>query len=461
MVASYRIVVAATLLAIGFGGGTAPTVAQDRQVPVDQDSTVYSLTPDLREALGLFPEVSGYQGAELYRGEEDFELVIRFEQNGQVRRERRSLSVADVRELRREVTKALGTVGEQRSFTQEGRYGLIAATTFHGLVEGGLIVGAIGEEEGNAGSIVLASGAAGFFFPLLATRRVRVTEGEADMTFYGGAQGYAHAAQTASLLLGSDADGRFTAGLAAVFGAVEGTAGYLVARRNNWSGGHAEMVSFTGLGGNLIGLGLGAALVEDPGQTEEFGQENRILSGMSMVGSLAGIYLGHRMGRTGRYTEGDARVYLQGALQGVNLMGSFLALGEVQTRATALLLTGSGTAGGLLGRWMVQDRDFTGTEGNLIALGSVAGSLLGLAFTAGDSTEDSAVIAQSLGAATGFGITYAVLEGEAQRRTSSSTSSFDLDVNVGPGVARVPASGSVGSGGATRIAPRLTLSASF
>lgn len=457
---SFRCAAVCVLLLLSVGT-VVPAAAQDTQVPVDQDSSVYSIEPALRDAAGLFPEVPGFEGAELYRVEEGgYELVIRYREQGRVRRERRSLTGGEVRELRAQVARALAARQDQRAFTQEGRYGLMAATTVHGLVEGGLLAGALGVEGGSAATLVLVGGASGFFVPLVATQGTRVTEGEADATFYGGLQGYAHAAEVTALLAADDPDGRATAGLAAVLGAAEGTAGYLTARRNEWTGGHAEMVTYTGLGGNAVGFGVGTALVGD--DTGDDGSRTRVIGGTSLLGSLAGMYLGHRMGRTDRYTEGDARIYVQTAVQGANLMGSFLSVDEFpDARASSLLLTGSAVAGGLLGRRLVRDRDFTGTQGNLVALGSVAGSLLGLAVTLESEDEDATAIVQALGSAAGFGVTYGLLQGDARRQAASSASAFDLDVRVGPGLVRGP----VGEGGETglrdRLAPRVAVSASF
>ena len=446
------------LVVLGLGLAV-PSAAQDTQVPVDRDSTVYAVDPALRDAAGLVPEVTGFEEATLYRVEGGgYELVVRYREQGRTRRERRSLSAGEVRDLRAQVTRALAARRAQRSFTQEGRYGLVAATTVHGLIEGGLVAGATGAEGGSAATLTLLGGAAGFFVPLFATQGTRVTEGEADATFYGGLQGYAHAAQLAALLAGDDADGRGTAGLAALLGAAEGTAGYLAARRNDWTGGHAEMITYTGLGGNAIGLGLGAALLGEDDTADDDGRA-RVFGGTALLGSLAGMYLGHRMGRTDRYTEGDARIYAQTAVQGANLVGSFLSVDEFpNARSGSLLLTGSAVAGGLLGRRLVRDRDFTGTQGNLVGLGSVAGSLLGLAVTL-ESDETATAIAQALGSAAGFGVTYGLLEGDARGQAGASTSSFDLDVHVGPGLARRPAPG---TGGLTdRIGPRVRVSASF
>lgn len=434
----------------------SPVAAQDVQVPLDRDSTLYVLDADLRQDLGLFPEVSGFQEARLYRaGDAEYELVIRYEQDGRVLRERRSLPPAEVQDLRAQITKGLATTERLPPGAQEGRYGLIAATTFHGLIEGGLLAGAFDAEGSEAATLTLLGGAMGFFVPLLATQNTPVSEAEADMVFYGGLQGYAHAVQVMGVLAGEDLPGRGTAGLAALGGILEGAIGYRIAHHNDWGAGHAEMVTTNGIGGNLVGLGIGGAIVgEDP----DFEEASRVVAGASLLGSIGGAYLGHRMGRTTRYTEGDARIYAQSALQGANLMGSFLSLqDDLSPRGTALLLSGSAVGGAVLGRYLVRDRDFTGTQGSLVTLGSVAGSLLGLAVTAGGDAGEVAPMVQALGSAAGFGITYAVLEGEARRQATRGPSSLNLDLNVGPAMARTS-----GRAGMEReVVPRVTLTASF
>ena len=445
---------ALVVLLVGLVG--APAVAQDVQVPLDRDSTLYVLDADLRQELGLFLEVSGFQEARLYRADETgYELVILYKEKGRVLRERRALSSEEVEDLRAQITKGFATTKRLPSGAQEGRYGLVAATTFHGLIEGGLLAGALDMEGSGAASVTLLGGAVGFFGPLLATQNTPVSEAGADMVFYGGLQGYAHAVQVMGIVAGEDLPGRGTAGLAALGGALEGAISYRIARRNNWSAGHAEMVTATGIGGNLVGVGIGGAIV---GEEPDIDGSSRVIAGASLLGSIGGAYLGHRMGRTNRYTEGDARVYAQAALQGANLMGSFLSTqDDVSIRGVSLLLSGSGVGGAVLGRYLVRDRDFTGTQGSLVALGSVAGSLLGLAVTAGGESGEAAAVVQALGSAAGFGITYAVLEGDARRQAARGTSSLNLDLNVGPAMART-----VGPAGMEReVVPRVTLTASF
>ncbi len=442
---------AAVLMVLGAVMVPSSGWAQDTQVPVDSAGTLYTIDAELRTAADLFPEVSGFQGAELYRLESgSYELVIRYRRGEQIRRERRTLTSEKVASLRRTVGATLRTQ-KRTPEREDGRYDLIAATTLHGLVEGGLVAGAVGQGGSGAAALTLGGGALGFFGPLLATRNTSVTKAEAGMTFYGGLQGYAHAVQGITLIGGTDPDGRLTAGLAALGGALEGTGGYLIARRRNWSAGHAEMVSFTGGAGNLIGLGIAAGVL---GEDESAGAV-RGLGGSSLLGSAMGIYLGHRMGRTGRYTTGDARIYFQTAVQGANLAGSFLALTDPSQQTAVLSLPAAGIAGGVLGRRLVRGRDFTGMQGNLVTLGAGAGSLLGLAVTVGTERGGVRAVGQALGSALGFGVTYGLLRNEAR---SEETAAIDWNLNVGPTLART---GEADSGPSDRIVPRVSLSASF
>ena len=265
--------------------------AQEQQVPLDQDSTLYVVDADLRQDLTLFPDVRGFQEAVLYRiGDDEYELVIQYRPDTRTLRERRTLTDAEVQTLRTRITRQLADTGTVVNLNQEGRYGLLASTTLLSLSEGALLGAALGLEGDGVGTMTLLGGATGFFAPLLLTRNASVTEAEADMTFYGGIQGYAHAAQLYALVNGDDDDtfdDQGTAALAAVLGAGESALGYTLARRNNWSGGHAEMTSFTGLAGNLIGLGLAQGLTED-----EVGV--RGAAALSFAGSIAGGVIGHR-----------------------------------------------------------------------------------------------------------------------------------------------------------------------
>jgi len=433
--------------------------AQEQQVPLDQDSTLYVVDANLRQDLNLFPDVRGFQEAVLYRiGDDEYELVIQYRPDTRTLRERRTLTDAEVQTLRTRITQQLADTGTVVNLNQEGRYGLLASTTLLSLSEGALLGAALGLEGDGVGTMTLLGGATGFFAPLLLTRNASVTEAEADMTFYGGIQGYAHAAHLYALIEGDDDtfDDQGTAALAAVLGAGESALGYTLARRNNWSGGHAEMTSFTGLAGNLIGLGLAQGITEDEASV-------RGAAALSFAGSIAGGVIGHRMGRSDTYTQGDARIYLLSGVQTANLVGSVLAAAGVEGEEwPALTVTGAGVAGLAGGRLLVRDRDFTKSEGNIVALGNFAGSLLGGGLAAASNAEGSTVaVLQALGSLAGSAITYGVFARDAKRRAQSGTASVNLDLNVTPSMATVPGPNGQSVRLSDTVVPKVTLTARF
>ncbi|PEN15203.1 hypothetical protein CRI94_02675 [Longibacter salinarum] len=439
---------------------TVPNAAgQEAQVPVDQNGTVYTIDAELRHELGLFPDITGFQSAALYElSDGQFELVIHYRTGQSTVRERRTLSTSDVQSLRAKVTSGLQRIKARPRLDQDGRYGLLASTTLIGLAEGGLVSAALGLDGEAAGSVTLIGGATGFFVPLVLTQNANATEAEADMTFYGGLQGAAHGLQLYLLASGDEDvdDERLATGVTALSIAGESLLGYTIARRNDWSGGHAEMTSFTGLSGNLIGYGLARGFVGDGGSV-------RLLSGLSIAGSLTGAVIGHQLGRSDRYTEGDARIYLQTGLLAANLSGSTLAAADVDGEyGPSLAVTLAGTGGLVLGRYLVRNRDFTSAQGNLVVLGGVAGSLFGGGIAvATEATEDTAVMLQALGSLAGSAFTYGVFAGDAARQARQRGSTVGLNLRITPTIPSLPGPNGRRIRLSDSVQPKVSLTARF
>lgn len=438
--------------------------AQEVQVPFTPDSTVYTLDAELRNDLGLFPGVQRFEQAQLFRlAPSRYELVIIYRQDGQRLRERRTLTEAEVGQLRRQIAEGLRGRGTRLGGEQPGRAELLAWTTVLSVTEGGLMVGALDpDNESLAAGLPLLTGAVGFFAPFFATRDRPVTEASGTLTGFGGVQGYAHAVQVAGLLGGQAVDGQTVAGLAAGMGAAEAVLGYHLGATRGWSPGRAEMIAVNGVAGNLLGLGVGITLVGEGDGVQDDAVRARVLAGTSLVGSMAGIALGYRMGRSGTYTRGDARLYSQSGLLAGQLATSLLIVGDLDgASVVGGVLTGAGAAGLSVGAALVRDRDFSTYASNLITLGTYAGSLLGAGLaTVANGSSDAVTVLQALGAITGFGITYHTFAPEARRRTASAAettaASPSLKVRLAPSWAA-----SAGASTGTRLRPRLLLQATF
>mgnify|MGYP006434641609 CR=1 FL=1 len=466
LIMTLRRFVPLVLFALGAVVGTSP--AQEVQVPLDPDSTLYTIDADLQQSLNLFSDVSGFQEAVLYQqADGTFELVIQYRENGQTLRTRRALSADEVAALRQRIARQIDATGTRVNVNQEGRADLLTATTLLGIAQGGLLAGAVAD-EGDAliATLPLLGGGLGFFVPLVASRNATVTEGAAALAGYGGLQGYAHAVELVGLVGGTDADGRFTSGFAAVLGATESVVGYRLGHRRGWSGGTAEMIAYTGSLGNLIGLGTGLLVVGSDDDVEgafDADARTRVISGLSLLGSLGGMWAGHRLAHAERYTEGDARIYLNAGLLGTQLGGSMLAATDAPSespRFVAATLIASTVGGLAAGTRLLQNRDFDKSDGNIITLGTYAGSLMGSAIAAaGGTDEGGGFLLSTVGAAVGFGVSVSFFADDAERRASSATSTLDLDVR--PSV-HTPRRLNAGSSSWTHaLRPGLTLRASF
>jgi len=435
--ATLFIVALATLLAAG------PTAqAQDVQVPLDEQGEVNVIDAELRERLGLFPEIDGFAEARLFRqGDGDaYELVIRYMEGERQLRERRSLSAAEAETLRRRVSrgpKQERTPGDPRAALQDGRYRFLATTTVLGGYEGLFLAAATAADAESAevvATLPLLGAAGGFFIPLLLTSDAKVTEGEAALTAYGGQQGFAHGALLSVLVADEDFEARSAAALVGALGAVEATSGFLLARRSSMRAGVAETMATGGSFGTGLGIATGFLVT---GTDMEGNVVQRVVPLAGIAGSVGGAVGGHRLGQWAGYTQGDARVFGTAGLVGAQLAGALLVAADDQLDDDARLATGTligGTLGGLaVGHRMVRDRDFGEGQGSIVSLGAYAGSLAGAAAVnvlAEEEEGDSAFVFTALGSMVGFAGAYFTLRGDAR---AGGNDAMDLEIGLGPG----------------------------
>jgi hypothetical protein len=424
------------LLAVALLLAAPAAQAQEVQVAFDEAGEVTVIDAELRERLGLFPEVDGFEEARLFRqGEGVHELVIRYAEGGRSLRERRALSAEEVEALRRRVRRARGAGGappDRRTRPADGRYRFLAATTLLGATEGTLFaVAAGGEDEDVLTAAPLLGATAGFFVPLLLTREARVTEAEATLTGYGGGQGFAHGVALSALFAGEDFDGRGAAALTGVLVGAEAAGGLLFARRRGLRGGTAEATAIGGSFGTGLGVAAGFLAIGSDGEAVQ-----RVVPLASIVGSAAGAYGGHRLGRAAGYTQGDARVFGTAGVVGTQLATAALVVADRNPDDDARTASGTilaGALGGLaLGHGMVKDRDFREAQGSIISLGAYAGSLAGGAVgTIADVEEDTGLLFSALGAVGGFAGTYFTYRGEAQAREGQGGARLRLGLGSG------------------------------
>lgn len=393
-------VLAVILLFIGVW--VADTQGQDEQVPLDSDSTIYTIDSELQQQLQLedFSGYSNFSQAMLYRLEgENYELVIEYESDDRSRRDRKELSATDVEALRKRVTENMSGKNVRVGLNQKGRQGLLIRTGIIGVIEGSLIAAAT--DAGSEGYIALPliGGSLGYFVPLFATQDEEVKETTARLTGYGGYQGIAHGLAISAIMGFEDFDSRTFYTITSLTTAGETYAGYYIGQKYNWEVGRARMVKYNGIVGNFYGFGLGTLAVGEDISSE--------LAGASAIlGSFGGAWAGYQLSENSRYSSGDAHLYLTSGILGVQLMSNVPVLTDSEN---ARLISGTFITGSSLGFYLAHKiagkYSLDNSESRIVRLGYGAGYLLGAGLNVLASTDSqTSWLVGSLASATGYAI---------------------------------------------------------
>jgi hypothetical protein len=418
----------------------AGLVAQEVQVPLDRDGQIQEIDRRLAERLDLFlDEYPDLDTVRLYRIDDDrFVLEVAYTEDGQAARRRVELSGAEVAELRDRVTRALVARAPEAALDQDGRLLLVGGTTLVGLGYYGWVVPlALDVEDGRGflASYMLTAGAS-FLIPYIYTRHRPVTYGMANAGFWGATRGALHGAFLAGLFDPSPSEGLW-GGLSIATSLAESLAGYAWARRADLSAGDVHVI------GNFGDFGTAAAgysmLMLQP-------DNESVVYGSLLAGAAAGLAMGPGRARSLPYTWGDAEVQrglaLLGAGNGAAVFDWIAGddASDDELRLLGGLLLGGSAAGLVLADRALRGRDFTAGQGILVDLGTVAGGLIGLGVAAlvgpeeGDETLYFTLAA--LGADLGFLATYGGLSPSAERQAREATrggSLDDLDLELNPG----------------------------
>jgi len=402
--------------------------AQEAQVPFDEAGEVSVITASMEQRLNLFPNVSDFREARLFKTESDaYELVIQYEEDDQRLRERRSLTAEEVSDLRQRVSRSLAEAEYQPSVNQEGRLELLITTTYLGFSSGSLVPVALNQEGEDVYTTSVTLGiATGFFVPFLTTQNTEVTEAQATLTNYGGFQGQTHGLLL-SLLVGGDegVTPQGTAAMTLFSSLAEATVGYTQAREWGITAGTVEGMYAGGSFGTGYGLAIPALILN-----EDFdGEAARLFGGLGLAGAVGGTYAGYRLARSAGYSQGDVRVLSAFGTEGLLAGASVLALSGAEDRRPIVgTLMGSTALGLGLGHALVRNTDFTEFQGDIVALGGITGAALGVGVSQiADAQPESVPMIVALGAGAGLGVTYVTFADEA--RNSDETASLRLNVN--------------------------------
>ena len=382
----------------------------ERPVAFDSNGLVTVMTPFIADRAGLRPPwwpVSGeFVDARLFTANDSTYVLSVTRKTGVV--ERYSLSGTDRDAIRAVVSKLPRETIMART---DARNAFVRGQTLLGLlVYGPAFAGAIGENVGaqSAGYLVVAGGS--FFAASEISRRMFIARPQADLSTNMGFNG-ALAGWASTYLMGMTDRAQFAG---AFIGGLTGAAlGVRIARNMT----EADAVG-AGFGSDIsaaIALGTMEALRGEETCTFDQTTLTRVCSGRRvsdkaevatiLAAGIVGYPLGVLYPRNATYnvTAGDIQTLgttsLLGAAAGVALLNKNTTYSHAAVMATV-----GGVVGMVAGdRFLVQRYDHDRGEADRIALGTIAGALIGAGIAAlGESTRENPHVVGGLAVAGGL-----------------------------------------------------------
>lgn len=475
--------------------GQGSTAILESQQPLLSEAGIVEINPALRDRLGLFPEVTNFSTARLFLQTNGATLLeIESREAGQLRRERRILSPAELEDFRNLIAARLSDAGGNAALAREGRGRLVLTQTLLGLGFYGWAVPVIldlDEAQTAVGAYLLSAGAS-FYIPYRLTRNRSVSRSHSDLTFYGSTRGILAGALVADALLSEDSTNEGRKRLAGtLIGSVAGSIlGFTAVDRFSPSEGRASLWGTMGDFGFAGGAAL--AYLAGPYDSEEvtyqdgdFVYTNSELKNpaaghlMTVAGGVAGLLASSRIGGPD-FTEGNS-----GGLRSAGILGAQVgvtlghALGIERERQegdlvfveddTRVLAAGGligGIAGIYLGDRLLDDKRFTSGEGLLINAGHLAGAVtaLGATYLVTDEIEDNSLLYLTTGTAgsiLGAWIVYRTLGTGSENFSARAGDVGGTDGRGGVSVALHPENLLLGSLNGTRRPPGALLTIRF
>ncbi len=396
--------------------------AQELQIHLDQEGGLERIGRKLEGDLRLFDDIAGFREARLFeRPDATFVLELYYRREGSLFKQRRLLSASEVDDLRRRVSARILELRPRALQDLSGRPRFLVRTFLlsYGFYSWGIPLAL--DLQGRAAQVsALLTGSAGFLAPFSLTNKRPVSQTAASFSGHLGTTGIAHGVLLNELLFGSEGSARGALALA-VAGSMSGVAGgFALGHRSDLSAGSAEVISLGGDYGLLMGLGSAHLL----GILDE--NHRRQFAASALIGSGLGYLGGRSLARRHAYTRGDAEV-----LSTVAVLGAFTAAAtvklagvEAEKAYSAAAMVGS-VAGVTLGHTRLRDLDFTTGEARMMLLGAVGGYLMGGAagLLVAEGNERAMIALVALGSVGGFWFTGRTIAAQAR---DSGESAWDV-----------------------------------
>jgi len=458
-----------------------PIAAQEKQVPIFPEQEITTINRGYAKKMSFFTEYDGFVEARLFlTPEKTYALEIFYEVNDSLYKDRTILSAVEKDRYLEELLQqdaeqtadktGSGTAASEKAsrkpvqlLNQRGRPAMLVMNTIGGLGYYGYALPLtlqVEDEKAFVGLYMLAAGAS-FYIPYRITQRKDVSMAQASLNFYGISRGVMHGMFLGELLSKDPsindyydfedpanqdewwnqqeylrAEEKYRAaldrresvlfGMGMVGSITGGIAGYKLADRWEYDGGSTSIFQMWGDLGTISGL-----LLSDVFDFYDKRELNAAF-GTAIATSFLGMTGGKLFGDTRNYTLGDAIVYRSTvaltALPMITVVDYFNP--EDETAYTVAGLAGI-AAGGYLGWKATQNKNFSTSDGVFVALGELAGGLLGLGIgylVAPDFESGILLTSATIGALGGYGLMYSSLNKNALVRNNR----IDLDLRLNP-----------------------------
>ncbi len=452
----------------------AQVVERERQEVVWPGAGVLEIAPELRNRLGLFPEVEGFRVARLFLREQGGAVLeIESFREGRLHRERRLLGDDDIQSFRAELEDRQAALGGRAVFTREGRGALVLGHTVLGLGYHGWAVPLALDIDSGQGAVAayLLTAGASFYLPYRLTRERSVSEAHRALSLYGGSRGIASGLFLGDLLVGDEAPGvydpdrddrrrrlRFTGGI--LTGAAGGLLGFHAVDRWAPDEGTASLWGAVGDFGLVSGAALG--LVAGPYAEETVRvqdgdliyDETRLRNrqaghALTLAGQAAGLGLGVWLLRDRRYSTGDVAAFRSAGVLGAQVGATVTrAAGVDESRGIAAGALAAGLGGVVLGDRLLREVELSRGEGLLVNAGHLAGgaAALGITYLIVEEIDEHPVLflsTSTLGSLLGAGLVWRAVrtDGVIRARGGMGTSGGGSPDGAGRPMGRVEGTG--------------------
>lgn len=394
--------------------------AQEKQIPFFSQSKTYTIDKKMAKKAGLFSEYTDFEDAKLFLlADSSYVLEISYTENKQTLRKKVSLTEIEKNKLIQDLQTKLRVNNSALEINQKGRTRLLIGSTAVGFTGYGpsftsFVNSGSGNYKASIAAYMLASGLS-FILPYSVTKNMEVTEGQASLTFYGQTRGFYHGIATSIIINKEPREVKFPAFMGTLFSVGEGIAGFKLAKKWNFDRGDASIFQLGGDIGGVFGL-----LVSD--MLGLYGTSNNTstapniqgIFATSLLSTGAGFVLGKKIADTHQFTLGDAITLRSTILLGTLFANTstiyFRDMIKTSKPYTLGTIAGAGL-GAAIGIKLLKGKDFSTNQGVMIALGEIAGGLVGLGtglllLPANSDGVSLIMTTTTLGATAGFAIMY-------------------------------------------------------